>query len=357
MTRVAVVGATGNIGSRVVRQLAARPEVDGIVAISRRPGAQPAGVRSVAIDIAAPDAAGALAAAFAGCDVVVDVAWLISPSHAPDVMHATNIDGTARVLDAVGRAGVGALVYASSLGAYSPGPKSHRVGEGWPTDGVTGSLYSRHKAKVERMLDRFSTEQPGVRVVRVRPGIVLSGPASAEQTRYFLGPFVPGRLLRPLLRTVVPDVRKLVFQMVHSEDAATAFVLAALSDFRGPVNVAAEPVIEPLTIAQATGGRRVPVARALVTYGLAAAWRLRLVPTDEGWVKMGLAVPLMDVTRARDELGWRPRHDTLSTLREALDGFAEGTGGPTPVLRPIRSVLDGVRGGLRSLGRGSGGRI
>jgi UDP-glucose 4-epimerase len=355
--RIAVVGATGNIGSQVVRQLAGRPEVDGIVAVSRRPGEQPEGVRSVAIDIAAPDAAEALADVFAGCDAVVDVAWLISPSHAPDVMAATNIGGTRRVLEAVVRAEVPALVYASSLGAYSPGPKTHRVGEGWPTEGVAGSLYSEHKVRVERMLDGFEAQHPGVRVVRIRPGIVLSGPASAEQTRYFLGPFVPGRLLRPVLRTVVPDVRNLAFQLVHTEDAAAAFVLAALGDFRGPVNIAGEPVIEPMTIAQATGGRRVPVPGALVTYGLAAAWRLRLVPTDEGWVKMGLKVPLMDVTRARDELGWQPRHDTLATLREALDGFAEGRGGPTPVLRPIRSVLDGVRGGLRSLGRGSGGRI
>jgi nucleoside-diphosphate-sugar epimerase len=356
--RIAVVGATGNIGSRVVAQLSVHPEVDQVVAISRRPAATEAAfVVRRSIDIAADGATGQLAEAFAGCDVVVDVAWLIAPSHAPDVMRATNVDGTARVLAAVGRAGVPALVYASSVGAYSPGPKDRRVGEDWPTGGVAGSLYSRHKAEVERMLDRFELDRPDVRVVRIRPGIVVSGPAAAEQTRYFLGPFVPGRVLRPALRTVVPDLRDLVFQLVHSEDAAAAFVLAALGRVRGAINVAAEPVLSPRTIAEATGGRRIPVPFALVKYGLAAAWRLRLVPADEGWITMAVAVPLMDLGRARAELGWVPRHDAGSALREALDGFAGGRGDDTPVLRPIRSWADGVRGGLRALGRGSGGRI
>ena len=53
-----------------------------------------------------------------------------------------------------------ALVYASSVGAYSPGPKDRRVDETWPTGGVPTSFYSRHKAEVERLLDAFEREHP-----------------------------------------------------------------------------------------------------------------------------------------------------------------------------------------------------
>ena len=60
------------------------------------------------------------------------------------------VTGTQRVLDATAAVGAGAFVYASSVGAYSPGPKDRRVDETWPTDGVPSSFYSRHKAATER---------------------------------------------------------------------------------------------------------------------------------------------------------------------------------------------------------------
>jgi nucleoside-diphosphate-sugar epimerase len=73
------------------------------------------------------------------------------------------VHGSARVFLAVAEAGVPALVYASSVGAYSPGPKDDRVDESWPTGGVAASPYSRQKSEVERRLDRFEAEHPGIR--------------------------------------------------------------------------------------------------------------------------------------------------------------------------------------------------
>ena len=48
---------------------------------------------------------------------------------------------------------VGAVVYASSVGAYSPSPKDRAVDEGWPTDGWPSAAYIREKAYLERVLD------------------------------------------------------------------------------------------------------------------------------------------------------------------------------------------------------------
>ena len=39
------------------------------------------------------------------------------------------------------------------------GPKDRRVDESWPTTGIPTSFYSRHKAEVERLLDRFEEEE------------------------------------------------------------------------------------------------------------------------------------------------------------------------------------------------------
>src|SRR5205807_1176654 len=82
-------------------------------------------------------------------------------------------DRSERVFAAVAAAGVRALVYSSSVGAYSPGPKDHAVDESWPTDGIATSFYARHKAAVERSLDRLERDQPALRVVRLRPGLVF----------------------------------------------------------------------------------------------------------------------------------------------------------------------------------------
>jgi UDP-glucose 4-epimerase len=86
------------------------------------------------------------------------------------------------------------LVYASSVGAYSPGPKDRRVDESWPTQGIPTSLYSRHKATVERELDRLASEQPRLRIVRLRPGLIFPRSAATEIRRLFVGPLLPRRL-------------------------------------------------------------------------------------------------------------------------------------------------------------------
>jgi len=45
----------------------------------------------------------------------------------------------------------------------------------------------------------------------------------------------------------------------------------------------------------------------------------------------------MDTTRARDELGWRPRFSSLDAQREFLDGLRDGVGLDTPPLAPATS--------------------
>jgi nucleoside-diphosphate-sugar epimerase len=69
---------------------------------------------------------------------------------------------------------------------------------------------------------------------------------------------------------------------------------------------------------------------------LAASWRLRLQPTPPGWLDMGLSVPIMDTTRAHEELGWQPRHSSLEAIRDVLAGIADAEGEPTPPLEAAR---------------------
>ncbi len=330
--RIVVVGATGNVGTHLLPLLLTDPAVTEVVGLSRRlPAGGDSRIDFRTADIASSD----LVPLFRGADVVVDLAFLLQPAHDVDLMRRVNVDGTQRVFDAVAAAGVPSLVYASSLGAYAKGPGGGvRLTEDHPTTGIDSSTYSRHKAACETMLDTFQTKNPGVRVVRLRPGVILSRPVASSIARYFLGPFLPQSVVRASWLPVVPDISGLELQAVHSQDVAKAFALAATGKASGPFNVAAEPVLNPDSLAEILGARKVPVPRQLARGLVDLTWRLRVQPTDPGWLDLGTGGLVMDTTRAREVLGWTPEHDAGETLLELLDGMAAGAGRGTPVLQP-----------------------
>jgi len=344
--RVVVVGASGNVGTSLLRSLATEPAVDSVLGLCRRvPQARFPKVEWRAADVARTP----LRPLFEGADAVVHLAWLIQPGRDKQTLRAVNVDGSARVFRAVAAAAVPTLVYASSVGAYSPGPKDRRVDESWPTTGVEGSFYSRHKAEVERLLDRFEEEHPGVRVVRLRPGLIFKREAASEIRRLFAGPLLPGSLVRPELIPVLPYDERLVFQAVHSYDVGEAYRLALVGDARGAFNIAAEPVLDPDELGRVLRARPVRVPGWLLRAGAAVTFKLRLQPSEAGWVHMGLGVPLMDVSRAHRELGWQPRHSAVGALNDLMAGLREGAGLDTPPLEPgnagplrVREFLSGV---------------
>jgi nucleoside-diphosphate-sugar epimerase len=243
------------------------------------------------------------------------------------------------------------LVYASSVGAYARGPKDRRVDETWPTSGIPQSFYSRHKAEVERRLDVFERETPTMRVVRVRPALVFKREAASGVRRLFLGPLVPSRYLRALLK-VVPDVKGLRVQAIHADDLADLYRRAILADVAGAFNAAAEPPIDAGTVAGRLGSLRLPVRRSIARGVVDLTWRAHLQPTSGGWIDLGLGVPLMSSSRASAELGWRPATGAVDAFVELVDGMRDSAGTATPPLDPGSSGP--VR--MRELATGVGSR-
>jgi len=348
--RIVVVGASGNVGTALLRRLADEPGVD-IVGISRRmpPDTPPyESIAWVSCDVGAESAVRDLTEAFREADVVVHLGWQIQPSQQPRLLHRSNVVGSRHVFEAVLRAGVPALVVASSVGVYSPGPKDRRVDESHPHGGIAGSLYSQQKAAVEDMLDEIEADHPALRVVRLRPGLIFQYEAGGQIARYFLGPWAPVSLLRGRRIPVLPLPPSMRVQCVLAGDVAEAYTRAAVSDHaRGAYNIAAEPVLDPPTIARALGGRAVPVPTGLLTWAAAATWVTRLQPTDPGWIWMATQVPLMDTTRARADLGWIPRFDSVTALTDLVEGMAAGAGTTSPALRPRALLSDRVAAAAR----------
>jgi UDP-glucose 4-epimerase len=272
--RVVVLGASGNAGTALLRALDAEPGVEDVTAVARRPPQRWASPKVMwqALDIAKDH----LVPTLRGADAVVHLAWLIQPARDLAQCRAVNVDGTRRVMEAVAEAGVPALVYASSVGAYSHGPKDRLVDERWPTNMTPSSFYSRHKAEVERLLDAYERDRPEVRVVRLRPGLIFQRGAASAIRRLFAGPFLPSRLVDPKWIAVVPRHPRLRFQAVHADDVADAYRQAILGDARGAFNIAADPVLDGSELGRLLQARPVPVPAPVLRWGAAAAFHLRL---------------------------------------------------------------------------------
>lgn len=336
--RVVVLGATGNVGTALLHRLQAAQttgEVDSIVGVSRqgpdRPGPPFETVQWHPIDVTDPEAGPRLEEVMRGADAVVDLVWVIRPNRDRQFLRAVNVEGNRTVFQAVAHAGVPHLVYASSIGAYGPGSKTAPVDESHPTTGTPTSHYGAQKAEVESLLDTFEQENPGVRVTRLRPGLIFGAVPAPEIKDYFLGNLIPARLLTWLLRIgrlpVVPFPAGIRFQAVAAADMAEAYWQVVRQRAGGAFNVAAEPVLDAQSIGQLLGSRRylelpVSVFRALA----AATYAARLQPTDPGWVDLAETVPIMDTAALRQATGWSETVSSQHAVRALLDQF-DGTGG------------------------------
>ncbi len=328
--RVVVTGATGNVGTSLVRLLVSDPRVASVVGIARRPPEDPDAVAGPDVEWrAADETTDDLRPLFDGADVVVHLTWAIQPSHDVETLWRVNVGGSIRVFDAVAAAGVPALVHASSIGAYTPGPKDHAVDESWPLGGVPTHPYSWQKAYVEQVLDGFEARHPGVRVARMRPALMVKGEASRDQRRLFAGPLFPRRLAGDRLRALLANA-PVRYQVIHTDDGADGFRRAALSDAAGAFNLADG------VLGRAGERWERPLANLAEL-----SWRLHLQPVDPGWVALLFRAPLLDATRARTELGWEPSRSADDALASLVAGLAEDRHGPTPALteRPTLSDL------------------
>lgn len=331
-SRIVVTGATGNVGTSVVRLLSEDPQVGSVRGLARRlPAWSPPKTDWAAVDVASEQAD--LVKEFLGADAVIHLAWAFQPTHDPARTWRTNVLGSIRVFDAAASAGVPTLVHASSVGAYSPGPKDHAVDESWPTHGWPDAAYCREKAYLERTLDTFERDHPGLRVVRMRPAFLFKRESASEQRRIFAGKFLPGPLARPELLPFLPDIPGLRVQALHTDDAARAYQRAVGSDVRGAFNLAADPPVDASLLAELLGSRPLRLPRTAARSAIAAAWGLHLLPASPHLFDAVLRLPLMDCTRAHTELDWRPTRTAPEVIEEFLHGLQQGAGARTEPMR------------------------
>ncbi|BBX67136.1 NAD-dependent epimerase/dehydratase family protein [Mycolicibacterium psychrotolerans] len=343
--RIVITGASGNVGTALLRRLAEDAPGHDIVGVVRRPP-EPAGVydtvRWHSVDLAEPDAATRLRPLFEGADTVVHLAWGFQPTRNTEYLTRVGVGGTTAVLHAAHDVSVGQLVHMSSVGTYAGGRYARRVDESWCTSGIPSSPYSRDKSAAEGLLDDYERDHgdAGVGIARMRPGFIVQRAAASGLMRYALPGWVP-MLAVPLL-PVLPLDRRLCIPLVHADDVAAAVVRAIERRATGAFNLAAEPPVTRTEVAKVLGSFPVHVPSRVLGALVDLSWRMRLQPIDRGWLDLAFSVPLLDCGRARTELGWQPRWSSVAALTDVITGVAEQAHTESPPLR-ARSMVEQVR--------------
>jgi nucleoside-diphosphate-sugar epimerase len=123
----------------------------------------------------------------------------------------------------------------------------------------------------------------------------------------------------PALKPVLPDPG-VPFQLVHHDDVATAFRAAILGrGTPGVYNLAGPGELTMSDLADALGWYSIPLPELALDAAAEAVARLPFVPAEAQWIESFRTPVLMDTTKARRELRWRPQHDARETLRAMVD--------------------------------------
>ena len=335
-----ITGATGFVGSAVLRQLLDEGhEVRALV----RPSSDRRNLDGLSLDVAVGDLcdADSLRRAVKGCDALFHVAadyrlWVPKPEE----IFRTNVDGTRALMLAAADAGVERIVYTSSVATLGLNK------DGTPADETTPvsldqiiSPYKRSKYIAEDTV-RLLASQQGLPVVIVNPSSPI-GPRDVKPTP-------TGRLIVEAARGRMPAYVNTGLNLLHVDDVARGHLLAFQKGeigqryILGGQNMTLREILT--AIAAIVGGTpprvQLPHNLVLPIAFAAEAWA-RLSRGGEPFVTVDgvrQAKKLMYFTsdRARKQLGYASR-PVENALFDAIEWFQEN-GLCSP--RPIRSLVD-----------------
>jgi nucleoside-diphosphate-sugar epimerase len=227
--RIAVTGATGFIGHHTVAHLLAHGHA--VTALGRRPSLL-AAARFTHFDLDGPPPD------LSAQDVLVHAALSHIPGRyrggegdAPDAFLRRNLDGTLRLFEAAGDAGVPRILFLSSRAVYGDYPPGTPLHEDLPPRPDT--LYGEVKLRAEDALARLAA--PGLAVASLRATGVYGPPVPGlpHKWAHLLDDFDHARPIAPRAATEVhaQDLAEAIRLLATADPAALAPVTFNVSDF------------------------------------------------------------------------------------------------------------------------------
>ena len=298
--RIVVTGSAGHLAQALIPRLLRDPDVAAITGIDHVPhDHDDPRSRAVIADVRDP----AIGQHLASADVLIHMAFVLMGGrlgrgrHRRDVVRAVNVEGSRNVFTAAHAAGIRRLLFVSSASVYGAWPDNPELmDETQPLRAMPGFAYAEDKVAVEQWLDAFEAGHPDATVIRLRPHVILGPHAHPLLKTLLRQPFYP-RLPRPALT-----------QCVWEDDVAEAIALATRRGTAGAYNLAAAGALSFRDMIRLTHRHALPLPLSLAALAHRLAWWFLPEVGEPGWVQ-GMQYDLaVNARRARDELGWTPRH-------------------------------------------------
>lgn len=242
-------------------------------------------------------------------ETLVHLAFIVDPLRDRKLMYDVNVNGTLNVLRICEELNIGHVIVASSATAYGAWPDNPEpLQEEDPIRVFPPTFdYAHHKGLNEQHCAAFMEKHPDVLFNIVRPCVVYGPNTQNYLSRYFAKmPFV-----------ALVDGNDPNMQFVHEDDVAQLFSLLIEKKVPGAFNVAGDGVIRSSEVGAMIGKRAFKVPRWVYHGALWTMWHLHLkmIEAPPGILSYTAYPWVVDTTRARDLLGWRPKYMSKDTLR------------------------------------------
>jgi nucleoside-diphosphate-sugar epimerase len=276
------------------------------------PAAPGADVEYVAGDVRDRDA---VVRACEGVDVVLHNVAQVPLARDRHLFWSVNMLGTAHVLLGAREQGVRKVVHTSSSAIFGI-PEHNPVVEDTPARPL--EAYGRAKLQAEHLC--HDAARAGLDVSIIRPRTILGHGRLGIMAVLF--EFVAAGA--PVYVLGRGDNR---YQFVHANDLADACLRAA--DRQGPsvYNIGTtefgtmRETLEALVAHARTGSRVRSLPKAPARLGMELMGRTRLAPfAPYHWLLYGESL-WFDTTKAREELGWQPKHSNAAMVVESYEWF------------------------------------
>ncbi len=323
--RVLITGVSRFLGLRLAKQLEGDERVEHLVGVDmQEPPIPIEGLEFVRVDIRNPLIARVLQATKVDTLIHTNISSTPGRLGGRSQMKENNVIGTMQLLAAAQRAErISKVVVKSSTAVYGYGPaEPSLLSEDHALRQVDLSGYSKDCAEAEQYVRDFGRRRPDVELVILR-------------TQNLLGPTIQSSIADYLSLPVIPtalgyDPR---LQFLHEEDAISALHQAGMEKSKGIFNVAADGITYLSKAIRLLGRPQLPLLLPAAQLAAEFLRGIRVVdfPTDQ--LNLIVFGRVVDTTRARERLGWRPKWTTEQALLDFKD-HRQQEAEPPPTSRP-----------------------
>jgi UDP-glucose 4-epimerase len=302
---VAVTGAAGYLGSRLIRTLCADGRVEKVLGFDlRTPGFRADKFVFDIIDLRDER----LASRLTGVDVLVHLAFVMDPIEDQAEMRDVNVNGTQNVFACAAQSGVGKIIYTSSAVAYGAHPDNDvPLTEESPLRANLDFSYAAHKLEVEYIAREFRSDHPEICLTVFRPAIVFGAGVDSAWSRF---------IEAPVLLAVKDHAPP--FQFVHEDDVVDALALAVFGDLDGVYNLTPRGWLENDEAAGLIGRRPRELSERVAFALMDRLWARGLADAPSGMLHYVMHPWVMSGAKLA-EAGFVCQRSNADTFKEALE--------------------------------------